>query len=57
LRVWRSRPANLIIADEAAHSGFNTSSVEGAMMTGMAASRAVCGSPKTIANDDRLARH
>jgi hypothetical protein len=56
LRVWRSRPANLIIADEAAHSG-NTSSVEGAMMMGMAASRAVCGSPKTIANDDRLARH
>jgi uncharacterized protein with NAD-binding domain and iron-sulfur cluster len=47
---------NLIIAGEAAQSGFNTSSVEGAVMTGMAASRAICGFPKTIANYDLLTR-
>jgi uncharacterized protein with NAD-binding domain and iron-sulfur cluster len=40
--------ANLFIAGEAARSGCNTSSVEGAIMTGMAAARAISGDPLRI---------
>ena len=48
--------ANLVVAGEAAKSGFNASSVEGSIMTGMAASRAISGSPAYIANYDMMTR-
>jgi hypothetical protein len=47
---------NLILAGEATRHGFNTSSIEGAVMSGMAASRAICGQPATIVGYDFLQR-
>ncbi len=45
---------NLFIAGEAARSGCNTSSVEGSVMTGMAAARAITGQPMDIVGYDFL---
>jgi uncharacterized protein with NAD-binding domain and iron-sulfur cluster len=47
---------NLILAGEANRTGCNTSSVEGAVMSGMAAARAICGEPATIVGYDFLQR-
>jgi len=46
--------ANLFLAGEAARSGCNTSAVEGAVMTGMAAARAISGDPIEIVGYDFL---
>ncbi|WP_218510865.1 FAD-dependent oxidoreductase [Variovorax sp. dw_308] len=48
--------ANLILAGEATRHGFNTTAIEGAVMSGMAASRAICGQPATIVGYDFLQR-
>lgn len=45
---------NLFVAGEAARSGCNTSSVEGSVMTGMAAARAITGQPMDIVGYDFL---
>lgn len=47
---------NLIVAGEATRHGFNTTAIEGAVMSGMAASWAICRSPKTIPGYDFLQR-
>jgi uncharacterized protein with NAD-binding domain and iron-sulfur cluster len=47
---------NLILAGEATRHGFNTTAIEGAVMSGMAASRTICGQPVTIAGYDFLQR-
>ena len=47
---------NLIIAGEAARTGCNTSSVEGAVMSGMAAARAISEQPIDIVGYDFLQR-
>ena len=47
---------NLILAGEATRHGFNTTAIEGAVMSGMAASRAICGQPATIVGYDFLQR-
>jgi hypothetical protein len=47
---------NLILAGEATRHGFNTTAVEGAVMSGKAASRAICGAPDTIVGYDFLRR-
>jgi uncharacterized protein with NAD-binding domain and iron-sulfur cluster len=46
--------ANLILAGEATRHGFNTTTIEGAVMSGMAASRAICGQPAVIVGYDFL---
>jgi uncharacterized protein with NAD-binding domain and iron-sulfur cluster len=46
--------ANLILAGEATRHGFNTTAIEGAVMSGMAASRAICGQPAVIVGYDFL---
>jgi uncharacterized protein with NAD-binding domain and iron-sulfur cluster len=46
--------ANLFVAGEATRHGFNTTTIEGAVMSGMAASRAICGAPATIVGYDFL---
>jgi uncharacterized protein with NAD-binding domain and iron-sulfur cluster len=48
--------ANLILAGDWTRNGMNTACVEGAVMSGMAASRALCGSPETIVGEDFLRR-
>lgn len=45
---------NLVLAGEATRHGFNTTTIEGAVMSGMAASRAICGQPRTIVGYDFL---
>jgi hypothetical protein len=47
---------NLIMAGEATRTGFNTTAVEGAVMSGRAASRAICGSPEIVVGYDFLYR-
>ena len=47
---------NLILAGEATRNGFNTSAIEAAAMSGMAASRAICGQPAEIVGYDFLQR-
>lgn len=44
--------ANLVLAGEATRQGFNASCVEGAVMSGMAAARAIAGEPQTIVGYD-----
>jgi len=46
--------SNLFLAGEGARQGFNASAVEAAVMSGMAASRAICGEPATIIGYDFL---
>lgn len=46
--------ANLVLAGEATRHGFNTTTIEGAVMSGMAAARAICGQPVTIVGHDFL---
>jgi uncharacterized protein with NAD-binding domain and iron-sulfur cluster len=58
---YRLHPAqsgftNLILAGEATRHGFNTTAIEGAVMSGMAASRAICGQPAVIVGYDFLQR-
>ncbi len=43
---------NLVLAGEATRHGFNASCVEGAVMSGMAAARAIAGEPRTIIGYD-----
>jgi hypothetical protein len=45
---------NLVLAGEALRTGCNTSSVEGAVMSGMAAARAIHGEPLEIVGYDFL---
>jgi uncharacterized protein with NAD-binding domain and iron-sulfur cluster len=47
---------NLYLAGEGSRHGFNTTAIEGAVMSGAAASRAICGQPVTIAGYDFLQR-
>jgi uncharacterized protein with NAD-binding domain and iron-sulfur cluster len=47
---------NLVLAGEATRHGVNTTSVEGAVMSGRAASRAICGSPEIVVGYDFLRR-
>lgn len=47
---------NLILAGEGTRHGFNTSAIEGAVMSGAAASRAICGQPAVIVGYDFLRR-
>lgn len=47
---------NLVLAGEATRHGFNTTAIEGAVMSGMAASRAICGQPAVIVGYDFLQR-
>jgi uncharacterized protein with NAD-binding domain and iron-sulfur cluster len=47
---------NLVLAGEATRHGFNTTSLEGAVMSGMAASRHICGYPAQIDGYDFLSR-
>jgi hypothetical protein len=47
---------NLILAGEATRTGCNTSSVEGAVMSGMAAARAISGEPQEIVGYEFLQR-
>jgi uncharacterized protein with NAD-binding domain and iron-sulfur cluster len=48
--------ANLILAGEGSRHGFNTTAIEGAVMSGAAASRAICGQPVNIIGYDFLQR-
>ena len=48
--------ANLVLAGEATLQGFNASCVEGAVMSGMAAARAITGEPLTIIGYDFQSR-
>jgi uncharacterized protein with NAD-binding domain and iron-sulfur cluster len=56
LDAERSGFGNLILAGEASRTGSNTSSVEGAVMSGMAAARVISGEPATIVGFDFLRR-
>jgi Flavin containing amine oxidoreductase len=47
---------NLILAGEGTRHGFNTTTFEGAVMSGAAASRAICGEPTRIVGYDFLQR-
>jgi uncharacterized protein with NAD-binding domain and iron-sulfur cluster len=47
---------NLILAGEGTRHGFNTTAIEGAVMSGAAASRAICGEPVQIIGYDFLQR-
>ena len=47
---------NLILAGEGTRHGFNTTTFEGAVMSGAAASRAICGEPTKIVGYDFLQR-
>jgi uncharacterized protein with NAD-binding domain and iron-sulfur cluster len=44
--------ANLVLAGDWTKNGVNTACVEAAVMSGMAASRALCGSPQTIVGEN-----
>ena len=46
--------SNLVLAGEATRHGFNTTTIEGAVMSGMAAARAICGQPAAIVGYDFL---
>jgi hypothetical protein len=48
--------ANLVLAGEGSRHGFNTTAIEGAVMSGAAASRAICGQPVNIVGYDFLQR-
>jgi uncharacterized protein with NAD-binding domain and iron-sulfur cluster len=48
--------ANLILAGEGSRHGFNTTAIEGAVMSGAAASRVICGQPVNIIGYDFLQR-
>ena len=48
--------SNLILAGEGTRHGFNTTAIEGAVMSGAAASRAICGEPAEIVGYDFLRR-
>lgn len=56
LQAHESGFDNLILAGEATRHGFNTTAIEGAVMSGMAASQAICGSPAAIPGHDFLRR-
>jgi len=47
---------NLYLAGEGTRHGFNTTAIEGAVMSGAAASRAICGQPVTVIGYDFLQR-
>jgi uncharacterized protein with NAD-binding domain and iron-sulfur cluster len=47
---------NLILAGEGTRHGFNTTTIEGAVMSGAAASKAICGSPEKIVGYDFMRR-
>ena len=47
---------NLILAGEGTRHGFNTTAIEGAIMSGAAASRTICGLPRKIVGYDFLQR-
>jgi uncharacterized protein with NAD-binding domain and iron-sulfur cluster len=47
---------NLYLAGEGSRHGFNTTAIEGAVMSGAAASRAICGQPVNIVGYDFLQR-
>jgi hypothetical protein len=47
---------NLWLAGEGTRHGFNTTAIEGAVMSGMAASRAICGQPEIVVGYDFLQR-
>lgn len=47
---------NLFLAGEGTRHGFNTTTIEGAVMSGAAASRAICGEPAVIVGYDFLRR-
>ncbi|HEY5785123.1 MAG TPA: FAD-dependent oxidoreductase [Microlunatus sp.] len=47
---------NLVLAGEATRNGFNTTAIEAATMSGMAASKAICGQPEEIVGYDFLQR-
>jgi uncharacterized protein with NAD-binding domain and iron-sulfur cluster len=47
---------NLVLAGEGTRHGFNTTAIEGAVMSGAAASRAICGQPTRIVGYDFLQR-
>jgi uncharacterized protein with NAD-binding domain and iron-sulfur cluster len=49
--------ANLVLAGEATRQGFNASCIEGAVMSGMAAARAISSEPRTIIGYDFQTRH
>jgi len=48
--------ANLILVGEGSRHGFNTTAIEGAVMSGSAGSRAICGQPVNIVGYDFLQR-
>jgi uncharacterized protein with NAD-binding domain and iron-sulfur cluster len=56
LRAHESGFDNLVLAGEATRHGFNTTAIEGAVMSGRAASAAICGSPAIIPGYDFLQR-
>jgi uncharacterized protein with NAD-binding domain and iron-sulfur cluster len=47
---------NLVLAGEGTRHGFNTTTIEGAVMSGAAASQVICGEPKTVIGYDFLRR-
>jgi uncharacterized protein with NAD-binding domain and iron-sulfur cluster len=47
---------NLVLAGEGTRHGFNTTAIEGAVMSGAAAARAICGQPAAIVGYDFLRR-
>jgi uncharacterized protein with NAD-binding domain and iron-sulfur cluster len=56
LAAHESGFANLFLAGDWAATGMNTACVEGAIMGGMAASRAICGLPARIVGEDFFRR-
>lgn len=52
LRADESGFLNLFVSGAWTRTGLNATCVEAAVMSGMAASRAICGSPRTIAGED-----
>jgi uncharacterized protein with NAD-binding domain and iron-sulfur cluster len=54
LKTHQSGFAHLYLAGAWIDTGFNTECVEAAVMSGMQASRAICGSPKRIPGEDFL---
>jgi uncharacterized protein with NAD-binding domain and iron-sulfur cluster len=56
LHAGDSEFENLVLAGEATRHGFNTTAIEGAVMSGMAASFHICGSPERIPGYDFLQR-
>lgn len=56
LRPHQSGFRNLLLAGEGCRHGQNATAVDAAVMSGMAASQAICGLPKLIPGDDFLSR-